>query len=31
MHDTTEDTIKSTKDALDLLMEDHEFEKLTQK
>lgn len=31
MHDTTEDTIKGTKDALDLLMEDHEFEKLTQK
>ena len=29
MHDTTEDTIKNTKDALDLLMEDHEFEKLT--
>lgn len=31
MHDTTEDTITNAKEALDLLMEDHEFEKLTQK
>jgi hypothetical protein len=29
IHDTTEDAILNTKSALDLLMEDHEFEKLT--